>query len=209
MAKTELTKVTLATVAGDLRMWADTLEGLDGEDEATRETAMVEAAKSALQGKDKAERFGQFLLWIKDEIPRLRAEAERVRLKATALQNAQERIREYAVRSMRENDLKRIEGHSLALTRKGTGGKVVIEDEAAVPSRYKRLVLWCNAEKFEMLVQHFLAELGVDSIIDTPMAAFECKAVETQKSAVEAAIKSGAEVPGADFDPSAECLTVR
>jgi hypothetical protein len=203
---------TLREIADDIRVWSDTLDSLDeGADEQQKAEVMSRLAASITAGRDKAESFGRFVKWLPDEAGRLKAEAERIRIKAKILEAIEQRLREYALNAMKDADTAMIEGHTFKLRSQGTGGKVIIDDEAAIPSKYKRLVVWVNAAIFEQVTRIVLAAEGLteERFADSIMSSFELKQADIQKSAIEAAVKAGAEVPGADLDLSAKCLVIR
>lgn len=132
------TSVTLSAAVSDVRAFIDAIEAIEnteGEEEK-REEALQAFAAAVTVAASKVDSFSQFVLQAESRAEFLRGEAARSGALAKTLESLVDRLREYAVVTMRNNGATKLEGSKHEMKLKRCPPSVGIFDEAAIPPRY-------------------------------------------------------------------------
>lgn len=209
--------LTLRDVADELRAWADTIDGME-EDAPEREQAIAIQARAITQSRDKVEGFARFLLRLEAESEFAKSESTRLAARVKRIDALREKLREYAVDALRGAELRRIDGHTLALSLRKGPETALITDEASVPSRYKTLVITVPAVEWEQhlvvyqtLARHYNEMTGMKEYGDVPAITRAASSTEIKidKRKLLADLKTGEEIVGADLAFGRESLVIR
>lgn len=200
--------LTLRDVADDFRSWSDTIEGI--EDPLEREKAIQAFTVSMIAGREKVDRFAGLLRRFEAEAGFQRAEAKLHQRRAEILDNAVERMKDYARAAILDAGGAPVEGSLAKLQVIPSPAKVIIFDESKVPSEFKTMTITVSAENWESFLESASVAFGDVMNPDGVVAVIGItKAdVSISKTAVKKAIDAGREVPGADVDMSGNYLKV-
>lgn len=198
--------LTLRDVAADLRAWADTIEGLEGDEQ---DAALKEFASVVTRGAEKAERFVMALNRFEHEAAFAQLEIDKWSARKNLLESKVEDLRAYAFEAMTAENVPRIDGSAgstLALV--PIKSKVIITDEIAIPRRFKKVSVTMRAGDWETLCMDAYPELAPEQR-DSQIASLVLKSdITLDKAALSKAIMDGEEIAGADVDCSGMTLRI-
>lgn len=126
-----MSALTLYGAADELRSLFDTLEGLeDPQAIAEFEKQMEPAFERALA---EVESFHAFVAKLDADAAACKVELDRLQKRKKSLEAQAERLRDYAIRSMRATGITRIEAPTVTLALRDNPESVVIENESLIP----------------------------------------------------------------------------
>ena len=164
---------------------------LGPEQEEEIQAALSEMLQYAVE---KRESFGLFLMFLQRQVELARQEITRLRGRIERMENLDQRLRKYGVNAIRslgtdhKGKFRKLVGHTITLFVRALPASVLITDEQAVPSEFKRLTIQLPATLYERLAT--VAPVLVEQrIVD----------VHIDKELIRRAIEQGREVPGADL----------
>jgi hypothetical protein len=192
----EIKAVTIRDVASDLRAFADTIDGMEVDDPA-REQALLDMSRAAVQSRTKVDAFVQFIRRVESEQEFIQCEIDRLTVRKAGLARMEESLKDYAVRAMKENGIRKFDGNCSTLSLRKKPDTCLIEDEAAVPSEYKTLTITIPATKWEEHIAWAQADDadGAQMLLD----AVSKTDVKIDRKRLLAALKQHEEIPGADL----------
>lgn len=169
---------------------------------------LEDLGRALTQAKDKRDAVARFLAHCTSQVELAKNEIERLEARKRFFERVGGRLRNY-VRWVIQNVLgadeegrwKRLEGQTSTLSLRKCPPAVEVQDEAAVPAEYKRLLIELPAEEWERHIQ----ACGDKTILDR---IFHVE-VKLDRRAMLAAMQQGIEVPGAGLRPIDYTLQVR
>ncbi len=136
------TALTLYEIEDRLAALLDSAELVPDEQDAEFEMELAEQFRLAA---DKRESCGRFLKVCEAQVNACNAEIERLKDRRDRIEGAVERMRQIIARVIEKQGTdergvyRRLEGHTFTFSLRRTPASVVIEDEAEVPARFKRV----------------------------------------------------------------------
>lgn len=128
------TSLTLYQAEDDLKTWVDTLEAASTDEERTEIAARIPDYLSA--AVEKRDRFCAFLSHLEAQAELCRAEEKRIAERRRMFEALQERLESYAIRTMEDLGVKKLEGATSVLRLHGKPPSVLITDPAEIPARF-------------------------------------------------------------------------
>jgi hypothetical protein len=176
---------------------------LDTEDvvpeDLEREYAL-ELHATLLATVDKRDAVGHFLADLEAKIALAHGEVVRLQKREKFFQAAYDKLEGYVMRVIESLGLdskgkrKKLEGNVITLSLHGCDKRAEVTDEAAVPTKYKRITLTLPYETWETL----LDSLDLD-FRDQVLAELKAPTVGVSTSLVKADLKANVAVPGAQL----------
>jgi hypothetical protein len=189
--------LTLYAIEEQLAAMADTAE-LVPEDQ---EQAFLNDFQTALiAAVDKRDRVAQFLAHLEQQAAFAAAEIKRLQERKAFFERALEKMEGYVIHVIEaigpdaKGKYPKLEGHTVTFSIKDCPPSVEIQDEAAVPSDYKAIIITMPALKWEALLDSLELEQRAN-VLD----AVEKPKVTVVKTAIKKAIDGGTQIPGADL----------
>jgi hypothetical protein len=146
----------------------------------------------------KRDRVGQALAFLEEQGQFARCEAARLQQRAQFYERALDKLKGYVVRTIEslgtdaKGKRKRLEGKITSLWLHGCDKSVEVTDEAAVPSKYKRLTITLPADTWELMCDSLDLDLR-----DKVLAEVKSPMLEVSRSMVKVDLKADVAVPGA------------
>ena len=140
----------------------DTEEMVPPEQEAEYQTALQRTLTEVVEKRD---RVGQFRLHLVSQINLAKAERQRLQEREAIYQRALDKLDAYLTYVVENVGLdakgkrKKLEGKTLTIGLRGCKRRVELTDEAAVPTKYKRVTVTLTAETWEMMIDSLDLEL--------------------------------------------------
>lgn len=178
---------TMAEILEDLIAFEDTLAMAETEDIASEISMAIAERQQRLIAK--VDRFAAVMRRMEHEAAWEKAEAARHTGRMKRYQSAYERMEGYAVATMQNQNVRKLDGQGAALKLRAGTGSVLITDEQAVPSEYKTVTVTMPLDVWNSL----MVASGVTGLVSAKAT------ISVQKEPVKKAIKAGEEVPGADI----------
>ena len=168
-------------------------------DEMEREYAL-ELQATLVAAVEKRDRVGQFMAHLEQQIAFAHAEVARLKVREEFFARALARMEGYVSRVIESLGLdakgkrKKLEGNTITLSLHGCDKRVDVTDEAAVPTKYKRVTVTLPAETWELVCDSLDLDLRAQvlGVVRSP-------AVDVSLSLVKADLKAGIAVPGAEL----------
>lgn len=126
--------LTLYQAEDDLKTWVDTLEAASTDEERREIAARIPDYLSACV--EKRDRFCAFLSHLEAQSELCRAEEKRIAGRRHVFEALQERLESYAIRTMEDLGVKKLEGNTSVLRLHGKPPSVLITDTAEIPARF-------------------------------------------------------------------------
>lgn len=126
--------LTLYQAEDDLKTWVDTLEAASTDEERVEITTRLSDYLSA--AVEKRDRFCAFLAHLESQVELCRAEEKRIAEHRRVFEALQERLENYAIRTMEDLGVKKLEGATSVLKLYGKPPSVLITDPAEIPARF-------------------------------------------------------------------------
>lgn len=169
----------LYEIASEFRKAFETYEYIDDLDEAEQEAAR-EGWFEALSDmeddvQDKAVNVGKYIKNLTAEVDAIKAEEAKLKARRQTKENAVERMKNYLLNCLDTACLKKIETAQIAISVRSNAESVSIADTAG-------FIKWAQDTDNDDLLRY--------------------KAPEVDKTAVKAALKCGAQIPGAELTRS-------
>jgi hypothetical protein len=164
----------------ELRAWADSYELAETDEERAEIAARIGAYLT--QGKHAVDHFNAGDAFLASQIELCKAEVDRINSIKRRLERLQGEMERSAIKTLEALGVKKLEGNTSFLRIQKKPDAVEVFDAAAVPLEYKRATVDLSAAEAET-IKSFFPEAEVTHAVD--------------RRAVGAAIKAGAEVPGA------------
>jgi hypothetical protein len=171
-------------------------EGLVPEELETEYALELQA--TMLAAVEKRDRVGQFLAHLESQITLAEAEGKRLAARKDLYQRALDRMEGYVSRVIESlgkdaaGKRKRLEGKTVTLALHGCDKRAEVTDEAAVPTKYKRVTITLPAETWELVCDSLDFQLR-----EQVLSEVRSPKVEVATSLVKADLKAGVEVTGA------------
>jgi hypothetical protein len=149
---------------------------------------------------EKRDRVGQFILHLKSQIALAHAEGQRLRERETFFEKVLTRMEGYVTWTIDSLGLdakgkrKKLEGKTVTLFLHGCDKRAEVLDEAAVPTKYKRITVTLPAETWELVCESVDLDLR-QRVLDE----LKSPKIEVNLSAVKADLKAEVLVPGAQL----------
>lgn len=148
--------------------------------------------------EDKRDRVAQFRQHLEATAAFSKAEVARVQARQRTYERGLEQLDAYITRVIEmlgrdgKGKRKKLEGKVCTLGLHGCDVRAEVTDEAAVPTRYKRVTITLPAESWELVCDSLDLDLR-----DQVLAAVTSPKIEVSTSLVKADLKAGVEVTGA------------
>jgi hypothetical protein len=195
--------LTLYTIEDQLTALVDTLEIVPVNQE---EELVARIGEALLHAIDKRDSMGRFLAHVDAQIGFADAEIKRLQDRKQTFTRLLDRTEGYMVRVIQSlgQDTKgkwqKLEGRTVTFSLRKQPPSVAIDNEADVPSAYRKATIKIAAPLWEEL----LDSAGIDlagRVLDTAK-----RADDVSKSAIKEAIETGTEVPGAHLEKDGQKL---
>ena len=166
-------------------------EVVSPEDEAAFATSLAEQLQYV---EAKRDNFGHFLLWLDQQQAAAKTEIERLRKRATRMENLSDRLRRYAVDAIvslgpgSDGKFRKLVGRTVTLFVRALPVSVDIRDPTLIPHEHKRVTVQLPATQWVRLCAE-----------NPSLAGTEVKTVDISKESIRKAIERGEDVPGADL----------
>jgi Siphovirus Gp157 len=147
---------------------------------------------------DMRDRVGQFILHLKSQVAFSHAEASRLEQRERFFEKALARMEAYVTRTIdslgrdAKGKRKKLDGNVITLSLHGCDKRVEVTDEAAVPTRYKRVTVTLPAETWELVCDSLDLDLR-----DQVLGEVKSAKVEVSTSLVKSDLKAEITVAGA------------
>jgi hypothetical protein len=147
---------------------------------------------------DMRDRVGQFILHLKSQVAFSHAEAGRLEQRERFFAQALARMEAYVTRTIDSLGLdakgkrKKLDGNVITLSLHGCDKRVEVTDEAAVPTKYKRVTVTLPAETWELVCDSLDLDLR-----DQVLGEVKSAKVEVSTSLVKSDLKAEITVAGA------------
>jgi hypothetical protein len=146
---------------------------------------------------EKRDRVGQFIRYLEDQAQFAGGEAKRLTERKRLFERAAERMRNYVkwtIEQLGQDERgawRKLEGRCVTFSLRKLPDILQVDDEAAVPPEYKTLVIEVPADAWERHIETCGDRSILDAVIRTE--------VKLDRRGLLAALKEGAELPGADI----------
>ena len=146
---------------------------------------------------EKRDRVGQFVLHVKSQAAFAKAEVKRLQDRQQFYERVTERMEGYITRVIDSLGLdpkgkrKKLEGNTVTLSLHGCTQRVDTTDEAAVPTKYKRVTITLPAPTWELVCDSLDLELR-----DQVLAEVTSPRVEVSASRAKPDLDAGVAIPG-------------
>jgi hypothetical protein len=195
------TAVTLYSLEHDLVAYLDTEDAVPAEQQQEFSVALQEQLKAAVDKREAVAHVRAHLLaqeqFAKDEAKRLKERADRF---AAAVDRLDKYIESTILSLPRDHKSKpaKLEGRTVTLQLRACPESVLITDEFAIPSTYKRVSLTMPAPIWEAIVRAALksAPDGITEALEKHVVRGD---LVVDKVALKRDLKAGVEVYGADL----------
>jgi hypothetical protein len=177
------------------RRWVDTEEMAPEELE---QDYALELQATLLATVEKRDRVGQFLAHLEAQIAFAHAEVARLKARKEFYERVFARMEGYVMRVIDSLGLdakgkrKKLEGNTITLALRGCDMRAEVTDEAAVPTKYKRVTATLPAETWELLCDSLDLDLR-----EQVLGEVKSPKIEVSTSLVKADLKADIAVPGA------------
>lgn len=178
-----MSDLTLYQIHDELEAWSNSLDLAESDDERAEIQARI--SEYLQMGRAKVDRFSAFLAHLEAQADLCRAEEKRIAARRRAIERVQEHLERYAISTMEQLGIRKMEGSTSSLALRQRPASVRILDEAAIPDAYKHATVHCAAEHLPILLEAL------------PVDAWSVDTTDPDKDAIKRAIKSGVDVPGA------------
>jgi Siphovirus Gp157 len=158
----------------------------------------VDLAQALQRAIDKRDRVGQFIRYLEDQAAFAAEEAKRGAERKQMFERGAERLRSYvrwALASLGQDEQgkwRKLEGRTTTFSLRKLPDSLQVDDEAAIPSEFKTLVITIPAAAWERHLEACGDPAGI-------LAAIIHTEVKLDRHGLLARLKQGAEVPGADI----------
>jgi len=163
------------------------------------EAAYAQELQTTLRATvDMRDRVGQFILHLKSQVAFSHAEASRLEQRERFFEKALARMEAYVTRTIdslgrdAKGKRKKLDGNVITLSLHGCDKRVEVTDEAAVPTRYKRVTVTLPAETWELVCDSLDLDLR-----DQVLGKVKSAKVEVSTSLVKSDLKAEITVAGA------------
>lgn len=140
-----MSSITLYTVTDTLAALVDSLDMCETDE--LRAQCEAEIQRTVQQQVQKVDDFHRFLVHLESQIELAGKEIDRLKARRDHMDAMIERLKDYAVRVMSEQNLTRLEGDTVTFSLRQNPPAVEITDEAAVPAVYKTVVQTVKVDK--------------------------------------------------------------
>jgi hypothetical protein len=130
------TRVTLYDTTAELTALLDQMAEMD-EDPTPEAEAAIQATVE--QHVRKVDRFAQYLAHLDSQTALADAEIKRLQARRKAMENAQKRLKDYALRVMDEHGFERLDGETATLRVQANPPALSIWNESAIPAEFLTL----------------------------------------------------------------------
>jgi hypothetical protein len=186
---------TLYDIEAHLAALVDTEELVREELEAEY---AVELQATLLATAEKRDRVGQFLAHLESQIALAHAEVKRLKEREDFYVAVYARMEGYVMQVIDGLGLddkgkrKKLEGNVVTLSLRGCDKRAEVTDEAAVPTKYKRVTITLPAETWELVCDSLDLDLR-----EQVLGEVKSPKIEVSTSLVKADLKADIAVPGA------------
>ena len=158
------TSLSLYKIEDDLRAILDTLEGASEEDRPQLEIMLREKLEAEVR---KVDGLCQFLTHLDDQARLAAEEIKRLQLRKSHFDAHGERLKQYVIDIMQQNQLPKLEGKYNTLTLRQCPASVEIIDESAIPSSFQTVKTIVSVDKaaIKKAIQAGHSVPGADLII--------------------------------------------
>jgi hypothetical protein len=160
----------------------------------------LELQATLLATVEKRDRVGQFLAHLESQIAFAHAEVARLKAREEFYERAFGRMEGYVTRVIEslgldpEGKRKKLEGNTTTLSLHGCDKRAEVIDEAAVPTKYKRVTVTLPAETWELVCDSLDLDLR-----DQVLGEVKSPKIEVSTSLVKIDLKADIAVPGASW----------
>ena len=173
--------LTLYQIHDELQAWSNSLEL--AETDAERQEIEARIAGYLKAGREKVDSFNAYLAHLEAQVELAKAEVDRINAIRRRIERVQEQLEGYAIRTMEDLGIRRLEGNTSSLALRLKPGSVIIDKPEFIPDEYKEATLTLPAT----LLPKVAEALGVH------VRAM----VSVRKTDIAKALKAGEDVPGA------------
>lgn len=175
------TALTLYEVHEELQAWSNSLELAETDEQRAEIRAHIWHYLQA--GREKVDRFNQFLAHAESQIELAKLEEERIATWRRGVERTVERLEGYAVWTMEGLDVRKLPGETSTLSLRKKPDAVEITNAEIIPDTYKAIVVRLPAAEAQTILEFF------------PKA--EVLRVDTPKAVLLKALQNGEQVEGA------------
>lgn len=126
--------LTLYQAEDDLKTWADTLDCAATEEERQEIAARIPDVLTA--AIEKRDRFCAFLAHLEAQEELCKVEEDRIAARRRGFESLRKRLEEYAIHTMENLGVRKLEGNTSVLRLHGKPASVIIENPAEIPARF-------------------------------------------------------------------------
>jgi len=158
----------------------------------------IDLQATILATVQKRDRVGQFMVHLESQAALADAEIHRLQERKAMYERAFERMESYVMRVIDNLGLddkgkrKKLEGNTITFSLHGCDKRAEVTDEAAVPTKYKRVTITLPAETWELLCDSLDMDLR-----DQVLSEVKSPKMDVATSLVKADLKANIDVPGA------------
>jgi hypothetical protein len=158
----------------------------------------LELQATLLATVEERDRVGQFLAHLESQIAFAHAEVARLKAREAFYERVFRRMEGYVTRVIESLGLdpkgkrKQLEGNTITLSLRGCDKRAEVTDEAAVPTKYKRVTVTLPAETWELVCDSLDLDLREQVLGEVKLTK-----IEVSTSLVKIDLKADIAVPGA------------
>lgn len=189
-------------ISDDLQAWANSIEFATTDEELAEIEGCV--IDFLAQLGDRVDDFVNALHILQGQAEIGKQAVDRIQARVRVIENAEKRLREFAVKAIEMMGAKKLEGNTSRISLRACPASVAIVNQNAIPAEFVHVDIRCRRDQLDNFV-----DVLTNGQLSLWHKMVSVQSANVDKRAIADAIKAGRDVPGADLAIGKQSLMVK